>query len=406
MAEGEGAQIPRAQRGPRRKAAKVRGIFERPAGSDLWWIRYTAAGREHREKAGTRGMALLLLAKRKTEAIQGKKLPETLNRRAVSVRELLDGAAAYVREHYATVRMCAKTDQPATDSRYPALAAVLGDRPAAALTPLEIERALAKLATEREWSNATVNRHKAFLSLAYRIGAENGRVPHNPCRAVRQRREDNGRIRFLSREEEARLRAVIAADCPHHMPELDLALNTGLRQGNQYNLQWADVDFERRQLAVARAKNGHPHYAPLNQAAVDALLALRRQAGDSPWVIVNAAAGFGRYRGLPRRKPRNWFEPAAAKAGLPRFPWHCLRHTFASRLVMAGVDIRTVADLMGHRTLAMTMRYAHLAPQHRLDAVERLASFAAVPTGTRTGTGGFEGDGAAGAVTPQVVTVQ
>ncbi|HUX66901.1 MAG TPA: site-specific integrase [Terriglobales bacterium] len=391
----------------RRKVAKVRGVFERSKGSDLWWIRYTdAGGREHREKAGTRGMALDLLAKRRAERLQGVKLPETLNRRTVLVRNLLDAAAAHVREHYSTVRMSAKTGRPATDSRYPALAAALGDRAAATLTPLEVERALAKLATERAWANATVNRHKAFLSLAYRIGIENSQVQHNPVRAVRQRREDNGRIRFLSPEDEARLRSVIRQGCPEHEPELDLALNTGLRQGNQYGLQWPDVDFERRQVAVARTKNGQAHYAPLNQAAIEALLRLKALAGGSPWVIVNAADGKGRYRGLPRRKPRSWFEPAVAKAGLGQFPWHCLRHTFASRLVMAGVDIRTVAELMGHRTLAMTMRYAHLAPRHRLDAVERLASFAGVQTGTRTGTGAVGDAEAEAGGSEQVVAIQ
>jgi hypothetical protein len=62
-------------------------------------------------------------------------------------------------------------------------------------------------------------------------------------------------------------------------------------------------------------------------------------------------------------------------AGLTDFTWYCLRHTFASRLVMAGVDIRTVAELMGHKTIQMTMRYAHLAPEHNLAAVESLISF-------------------------------
>jgi len=71
-------------------------------------------------------------------------------------------------------------------------------------------------------------------------------------------------------------------------------------------------------------------------------------------------------------------------AGLEDFTWHCLRHTFASRLVMAGVDIRTVAELMGHRTLAMTMRYAHLAPDHQRAAVDRLEPTA---TGTATDNG-------------------
>lgn len=72
---------------------------------------------------------------------------------------------------------------------------------------------------------------------------------------------------------------------------------------------------------------------------------------------------------------KHWFNQALEEAGLVGFTWYCLRHTFASRLVMAGVDIRTVAELMGHKTIQMTMRYAHLAPEHNLAAVERLTSF-------------------------------
>jgi integrase len=72
---------------------------------------------------------------------------------------------------------------------------------------------------------------------------------------------------------------------------------------------------------------------------------------------------------------KHWFNQAVERAGLVDFTWYCLRHTFASRLVMAGVDIRTVAELMGHKTIQMTMRYAHLAPEHNLAAVESLISF-------------------------------
>lgn len=76
-------------------------------------------------------------------------------------------------------------------------------------------------------------------------------------------------------------------------------------------------------------------------------------------------------------------------AGLESFTWHCLRHTFASRLVMAGVDIRTVQELMGHKTIAMTVRYAHLAPKHTLAAVERLDAPTEQPTDTTTDTAGL-----------------
>ena len=76
----------------------------------------------------------------------------------------------------------------------------------------------------------------------------------------------------------------------------------------------------------------------------------------------------------------------AEQLSLAAFSWHCLRHTFASRLVMAGVDIRTVQELMGHKTIGMTVRYAHLAPKHTLAAVERLDAPTGEPTETTTDT--------------------
>jgi hypothetical protein len=85
--------------------------------------------------------------------------------------------------------------------------------------------------------------------------------------------------------------------------------------------------------------------------------------------------------------PRYWFEPALPKAKIRRFSWHCLRHTFASRLVMVGVDLRTVQELMAHKSIEMTVRYSHLAPKHTLAAVERLtAADSTNSTGTTTGT--------------------
>ena len=85
--------------------------------------------------------------------------------------------------------------------------------------------------------------------------------------------------------------------------------------------------------------------------------------------------------------PRYWFEPAVKKAKLRSFSWHCLRHTFASRLVMAGVDLRTVQELMGHKSIQMTVRYSHLTPKHTLAAVEMLAgAVTVVPTDTKTST--------------------
>lgn len=82
-----------------------------------------------------------------------------------------------------------------------------------------------------------------------------------------------------------------------------------------------------------------------------------------------------------------WFEECIIEAKIPNFRWHDLRHTFASRLAMAGVSLRTLADLLGHKTLAMVMRYAHLAPAHLRDAVERIA---VTSTDTSTDTEHYE----------------
>jgi len=88
------------------------------------------------------------------------------------------------------------------------------------------------------------------------------------------------------------------------------------------------------------------------------------------------------------RSPRSWFDPAVKAAGVRDFSWHCLRHTFISRLVMTGVDLRTVQELAGHKNIAMTCRYAHLAPGHQQAAVEKLVG--TLPSAPTTATEGLK----------------
>ncbi len=133
---------------------------------------------------------------------------------------------------------------------------------------------------------------------------------------------------------------------------------------------------------------------PLSSAAVTALEQLRGGEDATGWVFLNS-------QGERLTGPRYWFEPAIREAKIQDFHWHDLRHTFASRLTMAGIDLRTVQELMGHKTIAMTCRYAHLAPTHQLAAVERLAEVNRAigsrkpepqtvrPTDTRIGTNDF-----------------
>jgi integrase len=245
-----------------------------------------------------------------------------------------------------------------------------GGRSAESIQPIEIERWLISQSEQNNWKPATANRFKALLSLAFRLGVENGKVSNNPARLVRRRREDNGRIRWLSQEEEKKLRTAIKTKFSKHMPELDIALNTGLRKGEQYRLTWECVNFERRILTIPRTKNGDTRHIPLNTTALLVFKVLHaRSLGTGPV--------FPASDGVRLMNSRHWFDKAIKDAGILDFTWHCLRHTFASRLVMAGVDLRTVQELMGHKTIQMTCRYAHLAPQHPLAAVERLC---AIPT--------------------------
>ena len=119
-------------------------------------------------------------------------------------------------------------------------------------------------------------------------------------------------------------------------------------------------------------------HIPLNTVSLTAFEKLFACSNGQGRVFVNM-------KGEPLKGYKHWFGPAVRKAGMTDFTWYCLRHTFASRLVMAAVDLRTVAELMGHKTIQMTMRYAHLAPAHAAAAVQKLVG-PVEPTDTRTDT--------------------
>jgi integrase len=349
-----------------------RGVYEKVPGSGEHWIRYVDAdGRYRREKAGTKGAAIVLYRKRKTEALQGKKLPETLRRREVKFSELAEDAREYVRANNIGYRHDL--------SRIGRLDAEFGSRPAS--IPIEDFR---RFFNQSDWTPATFNRYKSMLSLICRLGIEHRKIDCNPAKFIKRRHEDNGRVRFLDqhcpspttlgyltvhRSEEARLRAVIEAKYDLHMPEFIVALHTGMRPTEQYSLEWDRIDLVRRLVSIPKSKNGKARNIRLNSEALAAFKVLAQRAPEATGPVFINAQGE-RLKGY-----KHWFDPAVKEAGIRDFTWYCLRHAFASRLVMAAVDIRTVAELMGHKTIQMSMRYAHLAPEHNLAAVERLTSF-------------------------------
>lgn len=347
---------------------KIRGLYEKEPGSGIWWIRYAdGTGKLRREKVGNKGAAIKLYQKRKTEVLQRKKLPEQFRAKPVTFGELAKAALEWSRSNKKTWR--------SDEIRMEPLVAMFGDRPAESIRAEEFEQWFAangmsrskyKRTPRKKWKPATFNRYKALLSLVYRLGIKNEKVTANPARDIERRHENNARDRFLRQEEEAALRAAIAELTPERMPELDIALHTGMRRAEQYGCEWSWVDLDRKTVTIPQSKNGDKRRVYLNDTAVAAFRTLWRFSEGTGKVFAHL------YRSNTTVGARGWFERALTQAQVSGFRWHDLRHTYASRLVMAGVDIRTVQALMGHKTIQMTVRYAHLAPQHQLEAVQRL----------------------------------
>jgi site-specific recombinase XerD len=194
---------------------------------------------------------------------------------------------------------------------------------------------------------------------------DNEKIERTPAARIRRKTEGNGRVRFLSDAEEKCLRAVVESRFPEFLLHFLLSLHTGMRMSEQYGLPWKQVDFERHQLHLLKTKNGDQRIIPLNAVA---LIALHELQGEGTPLVYDS--GFPSVRTCASLQgPRGWFSTALEEAKVQEHTWHCNRHTFASRLVMARVDLRTVTDMLGHRKLQMVMRYSHLALEHQASAV-------------------------------------
>jgi integrase len=359
------------------KPAKTRGIFERPAGSDIWWISYFSKGQHHREKVGSRQAAIAVYQLRKTEIRLGKFFPPDRSKK-ITFREL---AAARMEEK--KLRLAPRSYR-SDKFRLAALLAEFGDMPAELVRPDAIARFLNGLregtANRRESNRlgSTVNRYRSLLSSIFSYGVQTEKLALNPVRRVPRFKESDHRVRFLDVEEEKALRTAVRELGEEYEAEIDLALNTGIRRGEQFGLKWENVDLERGILTVT-GKTGR-RFIPINSAARAAIGKLWRASNGSIFVCSEA-------KREGQDDWRKWFAAATVDAKVDNFRWHDLRHTFASRLVMAGVSLPSVQQYLGHRSILTTQRYAHLSPDHQRENIERLVDSNSVsPTSTKTST--------------------
>ena len=344
---------------PRKIEKKERGVFEKDPGSGIWWIRYYINGRERREKVGRRGDAIKLYKIRKTDALRGVKLPTNMKHKGVRFKVIAQEAIDWYINHD-------RKDVRNFKSRMNMILKEFGDHVAAEIKPSDIDTWIGT----HKWSPATKNRYKNVFGKTFKIALADGKVTGNPARLVEQRTENNTRIRFLLDNEEKRLRAAIVKRFPMHMQEFDIALNTGMRKSEQYTLEWPEVSLTRKRIRLDKTKNGSEREIPMNKTCLKAFKALFAKRPHDGRIFQSK---FKR----DLNNPRKWFEVALEEAKISNFRWHDLRHTFISRLVMKDVNLRTVQELAGHKTISMTTRYAHLAPEHNQAAIEKLDPVAA-----------------------------
>jgi integrase len=212
---------------------------------------------------------------------------------------------------------------------------------------------------------ATVNRLIATIKHMFTKAVDWNMVEEETLKRIRKAKlleENNRRLRYLNKEE----RHALINACPNHLrPIVITALNTGMRKEEILSLKWDNVDLKNDFILLDITKNGERREIPINRTLHDTLTSIVRRI-DIPHVFYDMESS-NRYGNIRRS-----FTTACRKANIRDFHFHDLRHDFASQLVMAGIDITTIKELLGHKTLTMTLRYAHLAPSHKVKAVDIL----------------------------------
>lgn len=264
-------------------------------------------------------------------------------------------------------------------------------RPLSQITVEDVERWKLKRINEGI-EPSTVRRDLDALSSVLTRAVKLSKLSDNPVRRVERTKVDRTpKVRYLDPTEEKRLReALIARDeemrearesanrwrkerkqellptLPYYGDHLTLAvllsMNTGMRRGELLALRWTNVDMKGKQITIegSSAKAGQTRHIPLNDEALEVLRHWKEQAPEGERVIAIETGFKTAYTALLER------------AKITTFRWHDLRHHFASRLVQAGVPLNTVRELLGHASMAMTLRYAHLAPDQKREAVAKL----------------------------------
>lgn len=305
---------------------------------------------------------------------EGRYLPATEARKH-TLADLIDRYAREVLPH--------KKDSAHQGRQLDWWKAQLGAYALADVTPALIAETRDKLAAQPtprgpRTGPSTVVRYLAALSHAFTVAVKEwGWLDSNPLAKVTKPREPRGRVRYLDDDERTRLLdACRASSSPDLYPAVVLALSTGARHGEIFGLRWKDIDFDRRVAVLHETKNGERRILPLAPPSFG-LLQERAKVRRLDTDLVFPGRRRRSVPGEPPKPPapidlRAPFETALKQAGIKDFRWHDLRHSAASYLAMNGASLAEIAEVLGHKTLQMVRRYAHLSPAHTASVVERM----------------------------------
>lgn len=322
---------------------------------DTWWMYFTYQGQQVRRSTGTRDRRLAdaVLSKVKVQIIEGQYF-EQAAARFHTFPELMD---RYEQEHVAR-----KLRHRGLKGYMKNLRAFFGDQTLAEITPKQIVAYKNKRYTDGV-APATINRELANLKKAFNLAMREWEWCHqNPVMRVSMEKENNKRDRWLSEEEENRL---LASCAPWLHDLVTFALHTGMRMGEILELTWRGVDVTRRTVTVMRSKNGERRTIPVNETVLGVLKEKSKVRSLASDRVFCSQAFTPMESGHLRRS----FRLALSKAKIEEFRFHDLRHTFATRLVQAGIDLYKVQQLLGHKSPIMTQRYAHHYPESLRDGV-------------------------------------
>lgn len=223
---------------------------------------------------------------------------------------------------------------------------------------------------EYKRSGATVNRYLATLSHLFSFAVKERRLlDRNPVSDISRKKEPRGRTRFLSDEERRALLATCAnSDWSALQALVLLAITTGARKGELIRLKWGDIDLKRGRALVRETKNDEQRTLPLAGKALGVLRELKlNSSARSEYVFPQPSGLPGPYEHFDA----HWYAALEA-SGVSDFHFHDLRHTTASMLAAQGASLLEIADVLGHKTLAMVKRYSHLVVDHKAKVIEKM----------------------------------